>query len=52
MADTEASLLRSVDDLGEVADTGAFAAQHGLDHKALVGTIKSLMAHELITNHR
>lgn len=34
---------------GDIADTGDFAKELNVDHNALVGVLKSLLAHEMIT---
>lgn len=44
----EAALLRAVD-AGALADSGEFAAAQGVDHQAVVGLLKSLLAAEMIT---
>jgi hypothetical protein len=46
--DLEASLLKAIDDAGEIADSGDFAASMSSDHLAVVGVIKSLQASEMI----
>eukprot|EP00887_Chlorella_sp_A99_P007574 scaffold28.g7574.t1 len=43
----EAALLKAIDEAGEVA-SDAFAEQQREDHNAVVGVIKSLLAHEMI----
>lgn len=46
--DIEGKLLMSVHDNGEVKDSGEWAKLSQVDHQALVGVIKSLMASELV----
>lgn len=46
-AELEAALLRAVD-AGTLADSAEFAAAQGVDHLALVGLLKSLIAAEMI----
>ncbi|CAI5469712.1 unnamed protein product [Closterium sp. Yama58-4] len=48
MEGAEERLLRALNDLGEIKDSGEWAASAGVDHGALVGTIKSLLAYEMI----
>lgn len=48
MAGVEERLLQSLDESSEIADSGEWAANNGVDHAALVGTIKSLLAYEMI----
>ena len=38
----EATVLNAIDSEGEIPDTGDFAKQHGVDHKALTGVALSL----------
>lgn len=47
MADLEQRLLHSLN-AADIGDSGDYATAHGLDHNALVGTIKSLLAAEMI----
>jgi hypothetical protein len=49
MADPEQAVLQSVNENGEIADSGVFASTAGLDHSAVVGVLKSLLASEMIT---
>lgn len=42
--DIEALILSTLHTAGSIADSFEFAAQHGIDHQALVGTLKSLLA--------
>lgn len=44
----EESLLKTINEVGEVKDSGEWAQSLGVDHGTLVGTIKSLIAHEMI----
>ncbi len=44
----EASILRSLNDNGQVADTGDFATSTGVDHLAVVGVMKSLQVAEMV----
>ena len=37
-----ATVLNAIDSEGEIPDTGDFAKQHGVDHKALTGVALSL----------
>lgn len=46
--DLEGSLLKAIDDAGQIADSGDFAASMSSDHLAVVGVIKSLEASEMI----
>ncbi|CAI7793294.1 unnamed protein product [Closterium sp. NIES-53] len=48
MEGVEERLLRALNEAGEVKDSGEWAANAGVDHAALVGTIKSLLAYEMI----
>lgn len=48
MAELEAALLAAVD-AGQLADSGEWAAAQGVDHLALVGLLKSLIAADMIT---
>ena len=48
MSDIEGKLLLSIHENGEVKDSGEWANSAQVDHQALVGVIKSLMASELI----
>jgi DNA-binding MarR family transcriptional regulator len=53
MGDAEAlerSLLQALEADGEISDSGELAASLGVDCNALVGPIKSLLAHELIVS--
>ncbi|KAL6766885.1 TSF3 [Auxenochlorella protothecoides x Auxenochlorella symbiontica] len=47
-ADLESGLLQSIDEAGSIQDTGAYAESHSVDHMALVGVMKSLLAAEII----
>jgi hypothetical protein len=49
MEDVEQRLLQALHDGGAIADSGAWAAAAGADHAAVVGTIKSLLAAEMVT---
>lgn len=44
----ESKVLTAINDDGQIADSGDFAAKHALDHLTLVGVIKSLAASEMI----
>eukprot|EP01027_Heterolobosea_sp_BB2_P020782 GEZU01029681.1.p1 GENE.GEZU01029681.1~~GEZU01029681.1.p1 ORF type:complete len:525 (-),score=223.16 GEZU01029681.1:240-1814(-) len=46
--DIESVVLRELDARGEIADSGAFAKEQGVDHQTLVGTLKSLESDNLI----
>ena len=48
MAELERLLLQEVDSTGRVADSAEFAAKHQLDHNAVVGQIKSLLAADMV----
>lgn len=48
MADIEHQLLQTINADGEVQDSGRLAASIGADHNAFVGTMKSLLAAEMI----
>lgn len=48
MADIEQLMLHALNESGELADSGEFATRIGADHNAVVGTIKSLLAAEMI----
>lgn len=48
-ADLDSSLLQAIDDAGCIQDTAAFAEARGMNHLALVGIMKSLIAAEMIT---
>lgn len=49
MATIEVRLLQDINSRGQIDDSGAYAAEIGIDHNALVGVIKSLVADELIS---
>lgn len=44
----ESRVLQSINDAGQISDSGDFAAAESIEHLALVGVIKSLAASELI----
>ena len=48
MAELEQQLLQAVNDAGSIEDTGAFAEKLQVEHNAVVGVIKSLLAAEMI----
>ena len=48
MDSIEQRLLQDLDANGEIADTGDWAAKVAVEHGAVVGPIKSLIAHEMI----
>jgi hypothetical protein len=48
MADLEATLLRTLHERGEIADTGELAASLNVDHQTVVGLMKSLQSSEMI----
>ncbi len=48
--DIEVTLLRTLNEKGEIADSGEFAASIKADHLAVVGTIKSLQSAEMIVS--
>lgn len=48
-ADLDSSLLQAIDDAGSIQDTADFAEARGVNHLALVGIMKSLIAAEMIT---
>ena len=45
----EQAVLLALNADGAIADSGDFATKHGLDHKLLTGSIRSLASYELIT---
>lgn len=47
-ADLESGLLQGIDEAGSILDTGAYAESQDIDHLALVGVMKSLLAAEVI----
>lgn len=49
MADSIEPLLLQRLGQGDIEDTGDFAKELNVDHNALVGVLKSLLAHEMIT---
>jgi len=48
MADLEGAMLKALHEGGTIADSGAFAAASQAEHQAVVGTIKSLQASEMV----
>ena len=48
MADLERAILAAINEHGALADTGPFAEAHGVEHAALVGVMKSLIAAEMV----
>ena len=48
MAELERLLLQEVDSAGNLADSAEFATKHQLDHNAVVGQIKSLLAADMV----
>ena len=50
MADLEKTVLQTINNDGIIADSDAFATSQGVAHNAVVGVMKSLLAHEMITS--
>eukprot|EP00803_Ostreobium_quekettii_P011004 evm.model.scf_119EXC.22 EVM.evm.TU.scf_119EXC.22 scf_119EXC:133697-133849(-) len=50
MAELEASVLRALDQDGEIGDTADLAAKLGVDHMSLVGVMKSLESAEMVVS--
>ena len=48
MAELERLLLQEINTTGRVADSAEFATKHQLDHNAVVGQIKSLLAADMV----
>lgn len=48
MAELERLLLQEVNSAGRVADSAEFAIKHQLNHDAVVGQIKSLLAADMV----
>lgn len=46
----ETAILQTLDRDGAIADTGDWASSSGYDHNAVVGSVRSLHSHEMITS--
>lgn len=44
----EAHILQTLDREGEIQDTGDFASSSGYDHSAVVSSMNSLQAHDMV----
>ena len=46
----EAHILQTLDREGEIQDTGDFASSSGYDHSAVVSSMNSLQAHDMVSS--
>ena len=48
MSDLEKAVLATINETGCIANSLDFAEQHAVDHKAVIGVIKSLEQYEMV----